>query len=215
MISPKIRVTRLKSRRFDRLRLLSALRKNSINCGKKIEKNQEQQARSKPKTNTETTTTRTTRTTTLPTITILRTMNLDTTRTTDTTNSDIDDSDRSGVKSPPTNRIFNTMPRPRQPDTPLFNGTDITEFLRCWNIEWEDVRLTKPQRCGRLPCYCTPNVKDVIELLDGYVEKDRDKLQGDLTDQYWRNDTQKNNPTTLNRLIRDAPTLDLNVYILK
>ena len=176
----------------------------------KHEKHQEQQPRSKSKTNTETTTTKTTL---LPTATISESM---TTRTTETTNSGTDGSDRTGLETPPTSfRIFNTMPRPGQPGAPLFDGIDITEFLRRWNIECEDVGLTKPQRCDRLPYYCTPNVKDVVELLDGYLEKDWDKLQNDLKDQYWQNDTQKNTPAALNQLIRDAPTLDLSVYILK
>ena len=175
------------------------------------EEKQEQQSRLKPKTNTETTTTRIT---TLSTTTISKSM---TTRTTETTiNSGIDGSDRIGLETPPTNfRFFNTMPRPGQPGAPLFDDTNVTEFLRRWNIECEDVGFTKPQRCDRLPYYCTPDVKDVVELLDGYLESDWDKLQRDLKDQYWQNDTQKNTPAALNQLIRDASTLDLSIYILK
>src|SRR5208282_964788 len=67
----------------------------------------------------------------------------------------------------------------------------------------------------RLPFYCEPAVKEVVELLDGYLEGDWTKLENDLKGQYWQNDTQKNTPAALNQLLRDAHTLDLGVYVLK
>jgi hypothetical protein len=110
---------------------------------------------------------------------------------------------------------FSMMPRPEQSGAPRFDGTDITEFLRRWNIECEDVGYSDRQKCDRVPFYCTPDVKEVVELLDGYLERDWTKLEKDLKEQYWQNDTQKNTPTALNQLIRDAPTLDLSVYVLR
>ena len=74
---------------------------------------------------------------------------------------------------------------------------------------------TNPQKCDRLPYYCTEPVQSVVELLDGYIDKNWDGLQANLKEQYWQNDTQKNTPAALNQLIRDASTLDLSVYVLK
>jgi len=87
--------------------------------------------------------------------------------------------------TPPNFCLFNVMPRSEQPGAPHFDGTDITEFLRRWNIECEDVGLSSSQKCDRVPFYCTPDVKDVVELLDGYLEKDWTKLEKDLKEQYW------------------------------
>ena len=36
-----------------------------------------------------------------------------------------------------------------------------------------------------------------------------------LKDLYWQHDKPKNTTAELNKLIKDAPTLDLNIYILK
>jgi len=126
-------------------------------------------------------------------------------------------SSRSGHDTPPARslRVFNIMPRPEQPGTPHFDGMNVTEFLRRWNIECEDAGLTKSQKCDRFPYYCTDDVQSVVELLDGYLERNWDKLEEDLKEQYWQNDTQKNTPAALNQLIREANTLDLSVYVLK
>jgi hypothetical protein len=36
------------------------------------------------------------------------------------------------------------MPRPGQSCTPHFNGRDVTEFWRRWNIEHEDFGIDEP-----------------------------------------------------------------------
>jgi hypothetical protein len=124
-------------------------------------------------------------------------------------------SSHSGLTTPSNIRIINSMPRPEQLSPLWFNGTDVTEFLRRWNIECEDAGYDDKGKCRRLPFYCEPTVKDVVELLDGYLEEDWAKLENDLKGQYWQNDTQKNTLTALNQLIRDAHILDLGVYVLK
>ena len=105
------------------------------------------------------------------------------------------------------------MPRPGQPL--YFDGTDVSEFLRRWNIECEDFGINEPKKCARLPYYCSKEVKDVVEILDGYVEEDWTKLEAGLKEHYWQNDTQKNSVVALKQLIADASTLDLSVYVLK
>jgi len=121
----------------------------------------------------------------------------------------------SGRTTPPPIRAFGIMPRPGQPGAPFFDDINVTEFLRHWNIKCEDFGLSDAQKCARLPDYCTPKTKDVVELFEGYLNNDWDKLQDELKALFWQHDKQKNTPASLNQLIRDAPGMDLNVYILK
>jgi hypothetical protein len=121
----------------------------------------------------------------------------------------------SGRTTPPAFRAFGFMPRPGQPGAPFFDDTNVTEFLRRWNIECEDFGLSDKQKCMRLPDYCTPETKEVVELFEGYVNGDWDKLQEELKSLFWQYDRQKNTPAALNQLIREASEIDLNVYVLK
>src|SRR5271169_4351129 len=107
------------------------------------------------------------------------------------------------------------MPRPGQPGAMQFDGTNITEFLEEWNIECEDFGLTNTQRCARFPNYCTLAIKEVVKLLPGYVTTNWDTLQSDLKNLYWQHDKPKNTYEALIKLVQEAPTMDLNVYILK
>ena len=99
---------------------------------------------------------------------------------------DESNSSRSGHDTPPARslRVFNIMPRPEQPGTPHFDGMNITEFLRRWNIECEDAGLTKSQKCDRFPYYCTNDIQSVVELLDVYLERNWAKLEENLKEQY-------------------------------
>jgi hypothetical protein len=112
-------------------------------------------------------------------------------------------------------RPVGVMPRPGQAGAPYFDNTNVTEFLRRWNLECEDFGLTDRQKCARLPDYCTPKTKDVVELLEGYKTSNWTKLQEELKGLFWQYDRQRDTPAALNELIRDAPNLDLNVYVLK
>jgi hypothetical protein len=107
------------------------------------------------------------------------------------------------------------MPRPGQPGAMYFDKTDVSEFLRRWNIECEDYGLTNRQKCTRIGDYCSKDVKEVIELLPGHSDSNWDTLQKELKNTYWQHDRQRDSTASLNQLVKDAPALDLNVYILK
>jgi hypothetical protein len=107
------------------------------------------------------------------------------------------------------------MPRPNQAGALHFDKTNITDFLRRWNIECEDYSLTDEQKCDRIIDYCAEDVQDVIKLLDGYTTRNWETLQAELKKLYWQYDKQKGSSTALNQLINDAPTMDLNIYILR
>ena len=49
---------------------------------------------------------------------------------------------------PPFVRALGIMPRPGQPGLPFFEDTNVTKFLRCWNIECEDFGLSVAQKCA-------------------------------------------------------------------
>ena len=117
--------------------------------------------------------------------------------------------------TPPSVHPLGLVPRSRQPDAPFFDDIIVTEFLRHWNIEWEDFDLSDAQKCARLPYYYTSKTKDVIELFDGCLNHDWKKLQEELKDLFWQYDRQKNISAALNQLTHDALSMDLNIYILK
>jgi len=123
--------------------------------------------------------------------------------------------DRVTPLTPPVGFRLGVMPRPGQPGALHFDNTNITEFLRCWNNECEDFGLTDPQKCTRLPDYCTPDTKDTIELLFGYNDKNWTTLQSELKSLFWQHDKQKDTTESLNKLIQQAPGMDLNVFVLK
>ena len=108
--------------------------------------------------------------------------------------------------TPPVSYRFGVMPRPGQPGALHFDNMNISEFLRRWNNECEDFGLTDPQKCTRLPDYCTSETKDAIELLSGYNESNWTTLQSELKSLFWQHDKQKDTTESLNKLIQEAPT---------
>ena len=63
--------------------------------------------------------------------------------------------------------------------------------------------------------YYSKSTKEVIELLPGYKDKDWTKLQAELKNIFWPHDTQRDTPVVLNQLIKDASSMNLNVFVLK
>ena len=108
-----------------------------------------------------------------------------------------------------------TMPRPGQPGAMQFDGHNIIEFLEEWNIECEDFRLTETQRCVRFLNYCTLQIKETVKILPGYIASNWTTLQSDVKKLYWPKDKPKNTMAALDKLIKEAPGMDLNVYVLK
>ena len=122
----------------------------------------------------------------------------------------------SGVEIPPSFKFYGpTMPRPGQPGAMQFDGKNITEFLKDWNMECEDFGLTEPQRCARFPNYCIKDIKETVKLLSGYLSDNWATLQKEIKELYWTYDTPSNTMAALSKLINEASTMDLNIYVLK
>ena len=60
-------------------------------------------------------------------------------------------SNQPGITTPSNIRIVNSLPRPEHLRTLWFDGTDVTEFLRRWNIECQDAGHDGKAKCERLP----------------------------------------------------------------
>jgi hypothetical protein len=107
------------------------------------------------------------------------------------------------------------MIRPRQHGALYFDKTNITDFLRRWNIECEDYDPNDKQKCARIIDYCSLETQEIIEVLEGYTESNWGKLQTELKELFWQYDKQWDSTASLNQLIKDAQTLDLNIFIVR
>jgi len=67
-----------------------------------------------------------------------------------------------GVLTPPLGYRTAVMPCPNQAGALHFDKSNVTDFLRCWNIECENYGLTDPQKCARIIDYCAKDIQDVI-----------------------------------------------------
>ena len=115
----------------------------------------------------------------------------------------------------PIPRTLMVMPRPGQPGSMQFDGTNVTEFLDDWDVECEDYGFSDAKKCTRLPNYCIPAIKDLVKLLPGYLASDWGTLQTNLKDIYWQHDKPKNTHEALIKLVKEASSMDLNVYLMK
>ena len=108
------------------------------------------------------------------------------------------------------------MPHPGQPGALHFDGRNVSEFIRKWEMGCRDYGYHEGEdKCGRLPDYYSESVKDVVELFDGYTSLDWEIFKKELKSFYWDQDIKKNDTSALNKLIQDAPTLDLTTFVLK
>ena len=126
--------------------------------------------------------------------------------------------DNNHPRTPPESvHAVGIMPRRRQSGVHFLDNTNVTEFLRRRNIECEDCGVSEGTKCARLPDYCSPKTKILLNSSKGtsITIEARGKLQEELKDLFWQYDKHKNTPATLNQFIRDIPSMDLNINVLK
>jgi len=63
------------------------------------------------------------------------------------------------------------MPRPGDAGALFFDKTNITEFLKRWEEECDEVRYTDAQKCVKLPAYCTKIANVVGGRLEGMANR--------------------------------------------
>ncbi len=125
--------------------------------------------------------------------------------------------DNNHPRTGPSVHALGIIPRLRQSGVHFLDNTNVTEFLRRRNIECEDCGLSEGQKCAQLPDYCSPKIKILLNSSKGTLItiEARGKLQEELKDLFWQYDKHKNTPATLNQFIRDIPSMDLNINVLK
>src|SRR5436190_11917941 len=109
------------------------------------------------------------------------------------------------------------MPRPGQPGAMSFDGNNVTDFLKDWDMESEEYGLTEVQKCRKLPRYCSKDIGEAVQMLQGYINEDWTILQQELKQLFWRTDPPKNTTGALLNLISDAKAGKKNVdmYVLR
>ena len=118
--------------------------------------------------------------------------------------------------TPPAMNLYRpVLLRPNQPGAPHFDGKNVTEFIEEWGFFCDNYGCSDQLKCTRLPAYCDKDIGDNVKLLAGYVSENWTTFTSGLKDLYWQHDKPKNTTAELNKLIKDAPALDLNIYILK
>ena len=113
--------------------------------------------------------------------------------------------------------IIGNMPHAGQPGALSFDGNNVTDFLKDWDMEYEEYGLTDVQKCKKLPRYCNKDIGEAIQMLQGYVNEDWTVLQQELKQLFWRTDPPKETTAALFKLIGDAKDGKINVdmYVLK
>ena len=106
------------------------------------------------------------------------------------------------------------LPRPGQDSVLYFDKVNITDFLRHWDIACEDCDISDEKKCAWIIDYCSPEVQEIIEVLEGYTGSNWEKLQTELKGLFWQYDKQRDSTISLNQLIKDTPNLDLNIFII-
>src|SRR5579859_5333975 len=71
------------------------------------------------------------------------------------------------------------MPRPGEAGALFFDKTNVSEFLKRWEEECEEVGYTDAQKCVKLPAYCAEETQIAIRNLGGFEEKSWVRLCGD------------------------------------
>jgi len=84
-------------------------------------------------------------------------------------------------------------------------------------LECDDYGYTDEKKCIHFPNYCERTIKDVVELLPGYISWNWTTLQADLKGLYLQHNRPKNTTAALHQLINDAKAgkINLNIYVLQ
>ena len=77
------------------------------------------------------------------------------------------------------------------------------------------MKITASPTPRNAPAFCTPTIKDHVKLLPGYMTPDWTLLQANFKETYCQHDKPEDTHEALIHLVKEAPTMDLNVYVIK
>ena len=80
--------------------------------------------------------------------------------------------------------MLSHMPSPHSKNSLQFCGKDIEEFLTEYEHAAEHANLTDEKRCEEIRIYFSRKEKQVLEVLDGYVQGDWRSLKRELRSLY-------------------------------
>jgi hypothetical protein len=121
----------------------------------------------------------------------------------------------SSVPAPVVYRVLGfPMPLPGQPGAPFFDRENVTGFLRQWKRRTEDHGLTDVQKCERLSDYCADDLEYIVESMDGFKEKNWDRMEAAMRDVFHRYDIRKKTREELEELVI-SPGSDFHLFLLK
>jgi hypothetical protein len=83
----------------------------------------------------------------------------------------------SGPSLPLPHVFGSVIPYPGEHGARCFDKSNVSEFLRWWNVRADDFGLTGPQKCDRVLDYCAQDVRDIVCDLDGFESEDWVALQ--------------------------------------
>jgi len=106
------------------------------------------------------------------------------------------------------------MPRPGEAGALYFDKANVTEFLRRWEEECEEVGYTDQQKCTKLPAYCAEDIRIAIKSMVGYEIKSWETMAGEMRDLFRTYDRPLYTRESLNELVAKGQGADLKLYVV-
>ena len=80
------------------------------------------------------------------------------------------------------------MPLPDTPDTPYFEGVNISEFIECFEDIYDNYQVRGKNKIKRVPRYYTQVIDQFIKEMKKYQDEDWGKLKKELKKKYRADD---------------------------
>jgi len=101
------------------------------------------------------------------------------------------------------------------PDALLFDGRNVSEFIKRWDLECDEFGHTENEKWARFFWYCTDEIAPAIKLLPSYLAKDWPGLQKELKSLFARRDIPEFTVTALTKLVDNFGKMHFSVFILQ
>src|SRR5579871_5937987 len=102
-------------------------------------------------------------------------------------------------------QVFLQLPPPGQPGAPHFAGENISRVLDDFEGACDTYGgYSDERKCVLFPTYCTPQIREFIKELSGYIDRAWPQLKDELKHHYWEHDEPKYSLSALRRLTDDA-----------
>ena len=92
--------------------------------------------------------------------------------------------------------FYMPMPRPGSYGSPLFEGSNVSEFFRRYEQDCKDYHVSADDRRERLPNYCTPSVARTVRSMKPWIDADYEGLKKAMLKHYAKDDIEQRMYTT-------------------